>query len=476
MSLKRNTSYNLMGALLPALVALVTVPLYIPTIGTERFGALAIAWLVAGAFGFFDLGLTRATAYRVAQVDHENEKIRGSVLGTALVICAGSSVIAGIAVTIGSRYYFGIAAKVSAALRPELVAASPWMGLIVPSVLVSAVLSGALQGRHRFVESNLISIFGTLGTQVAPLIAAIAVGPRFTILLASITAARLLVCVYAMWAAAATIAAPAFWTFTRREAAHLLDFGKWVMISSILGPILMFSDRFLIGTIIGATAVALYNIPFQLAQRLSIIPAAFGSAVLPKLTQTSDRMVSADLFGRTLKMGQTALAIVAVGALAFIDTFLPLWLGHHVTPAMPTTFKLLVLAFYANGFAALAHFLLMSQSRPHVITLVMLVEVPFYLGGLYIATAHYGLLGSAASFLALCILDALAVLRLARVKIGNAFALLIQIATVLIAAGISLSTPLGIGAGLFFAAIASSSILAASWRDIGLLLPRRMPR
>ena len=77
----RNTFWNILGTGLPILLALVTFPVLIHGIGTERFGVLAIAWVVLGYFGLFDLGLGRATTKFLAEAFKHSEE-PSEALGT----------------------------------------------------------------------------------------------------------------------------------------------------------------------------------------------------------------------------------------------------------------------------------------------------------------------------------------------------------------------------------------------------------
>ena len=46
----KNTVINLAGQVLPLLVGIITIPMLIRGLGTERFGLLTLAWVVIGYF------------------------------------------------------------------------------------------------------------------------------------------------------------------------------------------------------------------------------------------------------------------------------------------------------------------------------------------------------------------------------------------------------------------------------------------
>ena len=78
-------------------------------------------------------------------------------------------------------------------------------------------------------------------------------------------------------------------SFVRSEAGQLLRFGGWVTVTSLVSPMMIILDRFIIGALLGAKAVSYYTVPFQLADRTGIIPFALSSALFPRFVGDAPR-------------------------------------------------------------------------------------------------------------------------------------------------------------------------------------------
>jgi len=230
MSIRRNTAYNLLGSATPLATALVTVPIYIGLIGEERYAMLAIAWLLLGYFGLFDLGLGRATAQRIAALGNAAAEERARIFWTALIINLGLGVIGGLLIWPAAAYFFGNLFKVKVALRPEVEAAVPWLILAVPMATTSGVLGGALQGRERFLDLNLISVSGTVLFQLLPLAGAVVWGPELGVLLPTALAARLFTLLMLFQRCRRHLFRRYTMALSSEHAGHLLRFGGWVTV------------------------------------------------------------------------------------------------------------------------------------------------------------------------------------------------------------------------------------------------------
>ena len=167
----RNFLFNLVGAGLPLLLAIVAVPVIARQAGYERLGFLTIVWAAIGYLGFLDFGLSRVFARRIAvatasgDLPAEVAFLRWTARRLFLV-CSG--VAAALAVVVPPSWLAGSGA--SDAWLAEVRGAWIILSASIPALVLSNVWRGAMEGRGAFGVANIFRVVMGAWTFGAPLI------------------------------------------------------------------------------------------------------------------------------------------------------------------------------------------------------------------------------------------------------------------------------------------------------------------
>ncbi len=277
----RNTLLNLVGQALPLLVAVIAMPFVVRGLGTERFGLLSLAWVVMGYFTIFDLGLGRATTKYVAEALGNGEEGRvPQIIWTAATMQA-------IMGTIGALALFGLTdllvnrfLNIPTGLLDEARLTFHLLALGIPVVMITSSFSGVLEAAQRFDLINSVKIPSSILTYLLPL-----VGLFMGLGLPGIVALILL----ARFGAMITFVAinlrirPELreYSASTNLLTPLFSYGGWITISNIVSPVLVYLDRFLIGSILTISAVAYYTAPYEAVTRLWIISSSLTMTLFP---------------------------------------------------------------------------------------------------------------------------------------------------------------------------------------------------
>ncbi|HEX8380427.1 MAG TPA: flippase [Allosphingosinicella sp.] len=430
MSISRHTSYNLLGALLPLGIALVTVPLYLRVVGPERYGLLSICWLLLGYFGLFDFGISRAVSQKIASLRDQGDEARSETFWTGLALTLA---LAAIAIPLSfplADLALSFIDVPAGPLGGEVERAVPWLAAVVPVALVGALLNGVLTGRERFGTLNLIEGSANVLLSVVPLSLAWIFGPELWLLLAGSLAARLfsLTLLGAVCARAVPVGRP---RFRRDLVGQLAGYGGWVSVSSLVGPLLAMWDRFAIGAVLGPKAISVYVIPFSVAIRLIMAPAALTNALFPRFAVASKEDLE-----RLCLTALAAVSVVMTPAVLFSilcsGPFFSLWLGREIGAPAADIAYILLPGIWANGLGLVALSILQGQGKPKRVALAHLAETLPYAGLLYLGLTYFGLAGAALAWSVRVAADALILIRLAQAPVGRLAPLLLP--AVLVAA------------------------------------------
>jgi len=390
----RHTLYNLAGSGIPLVLFVVTIPLYIAEIGPARYGVLAVVWLVLGLFGVMDLGLGRAATQQIATLRDAGDEERRSVLGSALI---GNAIVGAVGALIMTGFawlVFAEGMQLESWLRAEALPLVPLMALAVPVATSFGILSGALQGRERFFVVNRIAITNSALFQLLPLGVAWMFGPQLFWLVVAALSARV-IAVLLLWREC-RLEFGSGWLASsyRGRLAAMLRYGGWVTVTGIVGMVLVFSDRLIIGSIIGAVAVTIYAVPLDATRRLAIIADALANALFPRLAISGE--------DQSRELTRRAVAILYAIATPAIATFIvlavpisTLWLGNEIGSQAGPLMQILSVAAWINIFAKLPYAKLQAQGNPRAVALAGLVELPPYIAILWLALQEFGLPGAA---------------------------------------------------------------------------------
>jgi len=396
--LVRNSLYNLIGTLVPIIITLVSVPLLLDIVGQVRYGVLAIAWIFLAYFALFDLGLGRATVIRIASATKSSTVKKESVFGTGLILSLLSGLIGGIVLWISAYYYFSQVMQLGVGMRSEIELALPWLILGVPVSTTLNVFNGVLHGEERFLELSAASTLSALAFQLAPLAAAAYLGANLGVMIPIAVICNLLV--------TTIVGISAFrvlnlnfgrLSFSVAESIALLRFGGWFTVSSVIGPLMIMTDRFLIGASLGAKAVTQYTIPFQLAEKTSILATVISNVLLPRFAVIgeSQRQQLAVKGSRALA-GLVTLAFST--AIFFVEPFLATWISKGFSTDASLAAQILLVGWWINCFARLPMVLLHASGNAQLVAKCHLLEFLPYLVTLYFAVDNWGLVGAALVF------------------------------------------------------------------------------
>jgi O-antigen/teichoic acid export membrane protein len=412
-----NAIWNLVGFGAPLIFGLLCIPVVVREMGADRFGVLTLAWAVVGYASFFDLGLGRALTKLVAEKLGSNRHTDIPIFfWTSLLLMTILGLIGAAAVIAISPWLVHEALKIPKPIQNEALWSFVLLGLSIPVILITAGFRGFLEAHQAFRTINLLRVPMGMLTFGGPLIvlpfsrSLSAVVAVLVLGRAMAAGAHLLMCVRVM---------PNLWrraAFQRAVIPSLLQLGTWMTVSNIIGPLMLYSDRFLIGALLSVSAVAYYATPYEFVTRLLLFPSAIAGVVFPAFsaTFTRDPTRTAIIFKRSLKY----LAIVLFPAVLLVVTFaepgLRVWLGAEFARNSARVLQYLAVGVFLNSLTLLAFTLLQAVGRPDITAKVHLIEVPGYLLLLWLLVRAYGIEGAAIAWTIRVAIDAAVMFGLAK--------------------------------------------------------------
>ena len=348
----KNTLFNLLGYGIPLLVAIIVIPKLISVLGVERFGILNLIWIVIGYFSFFDFGIGRTLTKIVAEkIGNKKTSEIPSMFWTSFAIMFSVSTVGAICLMILIPYLVNDVFIISIDLQQESVVSFYLLTLSIPMITTTAGLRGVLEAYQDFGIVNVIRVLLGIFTFLGPLLCLLFVNSLYWIVVVLIFGRVIIWVLYFIRCLRINSSIRKEIKISSKLLGPILKLGGWITVANLVAPLLIFSDRFLIGSLVSATAVAYYATPYEVITKLLLIPGALVIVLFPVFSASYNS--SPDFSKKLFLSGTKFIFLILYPIVLIVITFsfqaIEFWLGTEFAQKSSFILQLFAFGVLLNG-------------------------------------------------------------------------------------------------------------------------------
>jgi O-antigen/teichoic acid export membrane protein len=377
LQLARNALANLLGAAIPAAVALGTVPLVVRGLGEAGYGVYALITAIVGYFAIIDINITAGSVKHIAAHwarTGQEHGARDATEGIDQTITFGLLVYGALGTTGGVaiwacapwlvRDVFSVPATLHAAATAalELAAAGFMMGQL------QSYLDSVPQALMRYDRSARLDVLFGSAVPLATVLVLMLGGGLYQVILLRVVASgvhcvllwrtirRLLPALQLRWPALAL----------RRS---LLHFSAYACLNRFAAMSYAYADKLMIGALVGVAGLAVYAVAATLANRLLGLTGRLASVLFPAASALAARDELPILVVIYLKASRyltfingAMLLLVAV----FAGPILHYWMSADFARRGATVLAVMALSQFIDSLTALPSLVNDGMGHPAV--------------------------------------------------------------------------------------------------------------
>ena len=420
--LLKDSSLNVVGQIVPMLIGVLTIPRFIHGLGDERFSLLTIAWTALGYFSLFDFGFGRATTKLTAERLFARDEARvASLFWTSMSSLLVLGIVGTTFLVVIEPWLLGALNELSPAFRDEASRSLLVLILTLPFIILTANARGVMEAQGKFVGVNVLQLITGSLSFLVPIAFLGTAKPLLNVVtaLALIRIANLLAHLALNFRSLSCLHGRPTWR--RSDFNELWSFGGWLTVSNVVGPVLYYFDRFLLGAFIPVRNVGFYTTPLELVTKFWLLPSSLTRALFPQIAvdlQTNLHRIKKDLSRAVVILGLAALIPCGVCVIA-AEPLLRIWIGAEFAAQSKACLSILAAGIFVNSLAWVPFMLLQNLNQTKLLALIHLWEVPFYGAAFFFLVSRFGIVGAAWAWTARVAVDAVLMFYFADRKLGE---------------------------------------------------------
>lgn len=408
-----NSIINLVGQLIPMVVAIFAIRILVRELHEDRFGVLTLVWAIIGYFSLFDFGLGRTLTHVVAsKIGSGETDDLPSQINTSLGLMLGLGLIGGITIFFLSPAFVYLL-KIPIYIQRETLISFYLLALAIPLVVLTTGLRGILEAHQQFVALNWIRTGIGIFIFLSPL-AVIYFSTSLVSIVSILVAGRFIALLvhFKICLSRTPYFKPLsiyLHGFSYQAMIPLLRAGGWMTVSNIISPLMVYLDRFLIGSYVSVAAVAYYANPYEVVTKLWMIPSAISGVLFPTFAANFvlEKKRILELYGQGIKCVSLLMFPASIFTIVFAFEGLNLWLGKEYAAQSTFVAQWITVGVFVNCVAQVAFTLMQAAGHPDLTAKIHLIELPIYLISICLGLKYFGIKGAAIAWVVRVTIDTL---------------------------------------------------------------------
>lgn len=398
-TLIRNTLSNFGLQLYLTLLAFLTTPYIVNTMGASAYGMLTLAGVFIGYLGFMDFGLSVAIEKSVAEWKEKgNTETVGRIISTGALSQAALGTIGGFTIWTASGWLIHTVLDIPPEMTNAALVALHLGAVGFAADMPRAAFSAVLRAYGRFDIMNRI-LMGIRSVQMLGTVGLLVAGyglPEIMFLHAGLVFVHL-----AVLPAVIRITLPQIhlgllpqW----QTAKTLFGFGGLVTIGYAASTIAAEIDKLLLGIFLPIAQLTFYQIPYNLSQRVLSVAPNITSTVFPafaelRATNQHDRLRS--LYTRASKYLLTVMFPFAAILFLFAPEIMRYWIGENFVGTASTALRICAIGILVNATTWVPSRVSVAAGRPNLTVKMNTIQAITGVSLCLILIPTYGVIGAA---------------------------------------------------------------------------------
>lgn len=373
MSIIKDSAWNIIAIVIPTLVALPVLGILARMLGVELFGIFTLIFAILGYASVFDMGLSRALVRSISINRNSNVDIKEYLFTSSITVLLIGFIVS--LVIFLFKVNIASLLNVSELIYADVVNCLQLISFVIPFLLLNIVWQSYLEGLERFKELSVLKVITNILLSVIPLLF-LFIKNSIVFAVAGLALARLISFLVFYFYAYCELKQYYYYSlFNKCKLKELFKFGSWLTVSNVISPMMVYFDRFVLSSMVGASNVALYTAPSEIVSKLLMVPSAVSKTLFPKISNKLEIRV----VYKVLVFLLLIVFIVMLPFFIFSGKILTLWLGSGYEAAS-TTLRILLMGFIFNSLAQVPYTYIQAKGFSNVTAKIHLLEViPYFL-------------------------------------------------------------------------------------------------